>query len=210
MPTEENQKSLGYFVRHAEEHHIAALNAIELAAAAIFPPGSIPEAVLADRVPLAVLKTAQKENLLWVAVDADDIPVGYLLLEIMEGLPLLAQLDVHPLHGRKGLGTALIAHGIMQLREMGFAEAFLTTFSHVPWNAPFYQRLGFSILDERDIHESLAAILRAERARGLRQRVAMRLAVVPDSPLTAAAPLYKASASRCNCAAHTYEKVVST
>lgn len=174
-----------YALCHAEKHHLPALNAIELAAATLFPPGTIPEHVLADRVPLSVLLNAQKKNMLWVAVDAHDAPVGYLLLQVVSGLPLLAQLDVHPSHGRKGLGTALIAHGIAQVQEMGFTDLYLTTFSHVPWNAPFYERLGFNTAEEQSLPESIAKILNDERRRGLHNRVAMRLSNLPGYTFTA-------------------------
>lgn len=169
-----------YCICRAELQHLSALNAVELAAAMIFPPGSIPDHILADRVPLNVLLTAQQENMLWVAVDANDLPVGYLLLQVVHGLPLLAQLDVHPLHGRKGLGTSLIAHAIMQMQEMGFADIYLTTFSHVQWNAPFYKKLGFRIVDEQKLPETMVKILHEERMRGLSNRVAMRLSSLSD------------------------------
>ena len=184
MPTSKRQDGTRYFIRRAEAHHISSLNAIELAAAAIFPPGSIPEHILADRVPLDMLQAAQKENMLWVAVDDRDSPVGYLLLQIVTGLPLLAQLDVHPTHGRKGLGTALIAHGIAHVQEMGFNNIYLTTFSHVQWNAPFYGNLGFKVMDEQELPEPILKILQEERIRGLGNRVAMRLFDVADYAFT--------------------------
>lgn len=184
MPNSKKQDGAHYFICRAEAHHISTLNAIELAAAAIFPPGSIPEHILADRVPLDMLQAAQKENMLWVAVDDHDSPVGYLLLQIVTGLPLLAQLDVHPTHGRKGLGTALIAHGISQVQEIGFNDLYLTTFSHVQWNAPFYEKLGFKVMDEHELPEPIFKILQEERIRGLSNRVAMRLFDVADYTFT--------------------------
>ncbi len=175
------QYNTGYAICRAEIHHIPELNSIELAAATIFPPGLIPEHILTDRIPQNVLLTAQQEKMLWVAVDTSDFPVGYLLLQVVDGLPLLAQLDVHPLHGRKGLGTALIAHGIMQVQKMGFPDLYLTTFSHVRWNAPFYEKLGFKIVNEQELPKSIAGILHEERTRGLRNRVAMRLSNLSDT-----------------------------
>ncbi len=51
----------------------------------------------------------------------------------------------------------------------------LTTFASLPWNAPFYERLGFRRLAGAERGGRLAALLRAEERRGLRDRVAMRL-----------------------------------
>ena len=114
---------------------------------------------------------------LWVALTPGEEPVGYLLLQVLESIALLAQVDVHPDHGRKGVGTALIAAGIRHAEEAGFPALYLTTFAHVPWNAPFYERLGFTVLPEEEIPEVMAGILQEERARGLTDRVAMRRAL---------------------------------
>lgn len=177
MKTTIPHKDTHYCLCRAARRHVPALNAIELAAATIFPPGFLPEHILEDRVPLDVLLTAQKEQMLWVAVDAHnapDVPVGYLLLQIVDGLALLAQVDVHPLHSRKGLGTALVGQGIMQIREMGFDACYLTTFAHIPWNAAFYERFAFKIINDAELPHSIASILHHERACGLCHRVAMR------------------------------------
>ena len=50
----------------------------------------------------------------------------------------------------------------------------LTTYSEVPWNAPYYERCGFHRLDEAQWTPSLRAIRAAEAAAGL-DRVAAGL-----------------------------------
>ena len=167
----------GYAVRRAEPGHIPLLNHIELSAATIFPPGSIPDSILSDKLPLDVLLTARDKGMLWVAVDTGDIPVGYALLRIVDGFALLAQMDVHPDHGRKGIGTALACRAIRQVRELGLTELYLTTFSHVKWNAPFYEKLGFQILETGKHPDFIKKILHEERKHGLDNRVAMRLRI---------------------------------
>lgn len=165
----------GYAIMLAQSHHLPLLNAIELAAAKIFPDDYLPEHILSDKLPMDVLLAAQAQGLLWVAVDAGGSPVGYVLVQAVDGLALLAQVDVHPDHGRQGLGTALIRQAMQAMPERGFAECYLTTFSDIAWNAPFYTKLGFGVVDEADMPQAIAAILREERERGLRNRVAMRL-----------------------------------
>lgn len=117
--------------------------------------------------------------MLWVALDAAKLPVGYALLEIVDGLALLAQMDVHPDHGQRGIGAALGCRVIKRVREMGLNELFLTTFSHVKWNGPFYEKLGFRILGPGELPRFLDNILRKERERGLDNRVAMKLSIRP-------------------------------
>ena len=46
----------------------------------------------------------------WLIADDDDVPVGYAVVDIVDGLAHLEQLSVLPDHGRKGLGSALLAH----------------------------------------------------------------------------------------------------
>lgn len=173
---------MSYCICRAAPHHVPALNAIELAAATIFPPAFFPQHILEERVPLDVLLKAQQEQMLWLAVDAHDKAVGYLLLQTVDGLALLAQLDVHPQHGRQGLGTALVEQALMQVREMGFTACYLTTFSHIAWNAPFYEKFAFKIVAEQELPPAIARILHEERARGLCDRVAMRVCFPVSSP----------------------------
>jgi GNAT superfamily N-acetyltransferase len=102
-------------------------------------------------------------------------PVGFALVQLVDGNAHLTEMDVHPLHGRKGLGSLLLARVVDWARSQRFRAVTLTTFSHVPWNAPFYQRAGFRVLAPAEVGPKLAEILAEEASRGLRQRVAMSL-----------------------------------
>ncbi len=169
-----------YTIQAARPNHIPFLNDIELAAAAIFPPGSIPAHILSERVPEGTLMEAMRDGGLWVALDADAKPVGYGLLQCVDGAALLAQLDVHPDHGRRGLGAALVRRIIETARSRGADALYLTTFAQVPWNAPFYTRLGFVALTEADQPRWVREILAEERDRGLENRTAMRLTLTDN------------------------------
>jgi|GEM_PF-349564 N-acetylglutamate synthase and related acetyltransferases len=166
----------GYTIHRAEPEHLPFLNGIELAAASIFPTGFLSDAVRSESVPMPVLEEAMNNAHLWVALEKkNQCPVGYALLQIHNGFALLAQMDVHPKHGRKGLGTALVHRVIDAALSENFAELYLTTFSHIPWNAPFYSKLGFERLEPEEEPFFIQVILKEERARGLTNRVAMRL-----------------------------------
>jgi hypothetical protein len=61
--------------------------------------------------------------------------------------------------------------------QAGCAEVTLTTFAQVPFNAPFYARLGFTVIDDAVLPAPLAAMRRREADLGLDAlgaRVAMR------------------------------------
>lgn len=170
-------KHAEYTIIKAKHHHIPLLNDIELAAATNFPKNSLPEHVVSEKMPIDILLTAKEQGMLWVAVYTDESPVGYVLLQIIDSIALLAQIDVHPGHGQKGVGTALMIHGIEQIQQHGFSELYLTTFSDMAWNAPFYKKLGFTILKESELPNHILSILHEERDRGLKNRVAMRLII---------------------------------
>ncbi len=57
----------------------------------------------------------------------------------VEGLSYLDQLSVRPIRQRRGLGSALVAECV---RWASGRDVWLTTYAHVPWNAPYYRRLG--------------------------------------------------------------------
>lgn len=151
------------------------LAAVEKAAAALFPPNAIPDAIRDDSVPLPVLESAVCERRLWVAVDGAGRAVGFALMLVEGGYALLGEVDVMPEHGRKGLGRRLAAEVVRRARDEGHDAVYLTTFSHVPWNMPFYEQIGFSVLQEAETPSVLKDALNAERGRGMRHRVAMRM-----------------------------------
>jgi GNAT superfamily N-acetyltransferase len=102
-----------------------------------------------------------------IADDDRDRPVAYLVAEVVDGHAHVEQVSVRPSHARRGLGSALIETLAEWARERGLAALTLTTFSAVPWNAPYYERLRFHVLEEAEIGAGLREIRRAEAARGL-------------------------------------------
>lgn len=167
----------GYTIELATADHAPLLAAIEIAAAGIFPPGSIPESIRSDSTPVEILLEAVQDGLLWVALAEDGKPVGYALVQMVADAALLAQMDVYPDHMRKGIGSALIMQIVEHLRLRKKPELYLTTFVHVPWNAPLYAKLGFVVMNNTDTPSFLKDILEEERLYGLTDRTAMRLVV---------------------------------
>lgn len=159
----------------AKTGHLPFLPGIERAAATIFSRETLPEHIFDDALPPAVSAEAAREGRLWVAApEGGGDPVGFVLFRVVSGHALLGEVDVLPDYGRRGLGMQLVLRVVRHASECGFREIFLTTFRTVPWNAPFYERLGFAIVPEERLPAFAAAILRAERDAGLRDRVAMR------------------------------------
>jgi GNAT superfamily N-acetyltransferase len=76
--------------------------------------------------------------------------VGFAHVLEERGTAHLQQLAVDPAHGRRGLGTALVNACCEEARLRGASQLSLTTFRDLPFNAPWYARLGFVIIDQPD------------------------------------------------------------
>lgn len=81
-----------------------------------------------------------------VAVAPDGSPVGYAAATPLDGFLHLAELSVDPDHGRIGVGAALVEAVAALADRRGLPGVTLTTFRDIPFNAPFYARLGFEEL----------------------------------------------------------------
>jgi len=116
----------------------------------------------------------------WVAVDDDDHPVGYVLVDDVDACAHIEQVSVHPSYQDIGIGRALVEHVRAWAEHEGRAAVTLTTFAAVPWNAPLYAHLGFVVLSDTEIGPELRAMRDAETARGIDRemaRVCMKLAL---------------------------------
>ncbi len=165
-----------YHVRLARDEDLNALPDIEREAAIRFAPYGLAEPLSNILTSIASLREGLQADRLWVAADGDDRPVGFALAGVVGENAHLAELDVHPAHSRRGLGTALVETVCDWARDSGYRAITLTTLRHIPWNAPWYQRLGFRILSEDELTAALSDLLHDEIQRGLPadQRVAMR------------------------------------
>lgn len=156
----------GYSITRARAAHLQALPAIELAAAQLFD-GHVPASLPADPTSELTFTEAARDGRLWVAL-AGETPVGFALVTLLAAhLPHLEEIDVHPAHGRRGLGTAMVRTVCEWAAARGYAEVTLTTFRNVPWNLPFYARLGFVEIPRDRLRPELAALVAQEAGRGL-------------------------------------------
>lgn len=164
-----------YQIMLARPVHLAKLPRIESAAAEIFPEDMIPAEVKDYVLTLEEFESALAKNHLWTAVTLDNQPVGFAFVLVKGKSAMLAELDVDPEHQRKGIGRKLVQAVINWARGEGFKNLTLTTFRNVPWNAPFYEKMGFRPLNEAELTVELVAALDKEEKLGLKDRVAMQL-----------------------------------
>lgn len=166
---------LNITVRPTRPGDVTALPAIERAAVERFR--DYPElAWLAEGEVISAeqhLDYAER-GLSWLAL-ANDQPVGFILAELHASSLFIVELSVHLDWQGKGIGRRLIACVADQARKRGLASLTLTTFRDVPWNAPFYARLGFEMITT--LTPELREKREEETAHGLAYdaRCAMRL-----------------------------------
>jgi len=165
-----------YVIDRATAHECPRLPDIEHLACELFATVPVTSGLPPYPTLLEDFVAAQQQGLLWVARSHLDGPVGFALVEYLGDEPHLEELDVLPDHARQGLGTALV-RAVGAWAALRSLPLTLTTFRDVPWNRPFYERLGFCVLPDSELPPRLAERMVEETAAGLPRelRVAMRL-----------------------------------
>ncbi len=122
---------------------------------------------------------AAQGGLVFADTKADGARVGFFALSAAEGAGYLEQIAVLPSHMRQGIGSQLTTETIALARRRGHTSILLTTYDHVPWNKPYYERLGFATIPTDQIGPTVQGDLDKQR-RYLpmpEHRIAMRLAL---------------------------------
>lgn len=135
-------------------------------------------AALADDEPTAAstLRLRVAEGGLWVAEGEGGSPIAFVMFREVEGCAYVEQIDVLPEHAGRRVGAALLDQVAAEAEARGWSALLLSTFKDVPWNAPYYRRLGFVDLDDATLSAELRQIRAEHEARGLDEtaRVFMR------------------------------------
>jgi ribosomal protein S18 acetylase RimI-like enzyme len=102
----------------------------------------------------------------FVATDNREV-VGFIVLNVVDGCAHVDEVAVVPHAGRRGYGTALIDAVQHWGEDRGLPAVTLTTFRDVPWNGPWYRKLGFRELGEHEWTATLRDLREAETRHGL-------------------------------------------
>jgi ribosomal protein S18 acetylase RimI-like enzyme len=164
-------------IREARLDELPALQEIERVAGVLFREIGMPE--IADDEPLSieVLSGYVSAGRAWVAVETPGERVaGYLIADLLDGEVHIEQVSVDPRFSRRGVGRMLIEHAAVYAADVGAGALTLTTFAEVAWNAPYYRRCGFVVMDDGALLPGLRAVRDHEIAAGLDRwpRVCMR------------------------------------
>ena len=163
-------------VRPASRDDLSALRHIEWVSGQRYREYGLD--LVADDEPASVEVLAEyaDDGRSWVAVDGACRPIGYILVDIIDGGGHIEQVSVEPTHQGKGVGRTLIEQVKTWGKSSGLSGLTLTTFGHIPWNRPLYEHLGFRVLSQDEISPGVQAVRDVEANHGLDPdlRVVMR------------------------------------
>jgi ribosomal protein S18 acetylase RimI-like enzyme len=148
-------------IRLADEHDLEQLVAIEISAGHQFHAVGLP-GVAEDAPDPEQLRAAIRQGRVWVA-DLGDVTGAYIVVEVLDGNAHIAQVSVAAQHARQGVGRALMQHVEAWGRDQGCPATTLTTFREVPWNGPYYRRLGYDVSSPSEAGPELRRTLEAEQ-----------------------------------------------
>jgi GNAT superfamily N-acetyltransferase len=154
-------------VRPAVRDDLPALRDIEWASGQRYRDYGLDRVADEEPAPVEVLAEYADDGRSWVAVDDASRPIGYILVDIIDGGGHIEQVSVEPAHQGKGVGRALIEHAKSWAKSRGLSAITLTTFGHIPWNRPLYEHLGFRVLSPDEVSAGVLALREAETHHGL-------------------------------------------
>ena len=166
----------GFVIRLARSQELPRLTEIELDAF-----GALAEArgdgLEAHALPQDVLRRSLEDELLFVAADSGNEPIAFLAGKERDGMLYVEEVDVARAWQRRGVGRRLMATAIETARASRLIGVTLTTDRFVPFNAPFYAKLGFVEIADDDLVPQLRQTLEREASIGTGgdRRVAMIL-----------------------------------
>ncbi|WP_328391760.1 GNAT family N-acetyltransferase [Nocardia sp. NBC_00416] len=156
-------------IRDATVADIPVLQDIEVRAGEPFATAGM-DAVAGDEpLPARVLGEFVLDGRAWVWDMDGRGAVGYLIASTVDGNAHIDQVSVLPEYRGARIGRRLIDHAVRWAAEHRLPAITLTTFTEVPWNGPYYQRLGFRYLEPAAETPQLRALRTAEIEHGLDQ-----------------------------------------
>jgi N-acetylglutamate synthase-like GNAT family acetyltransferase len=98
-----------------------------------------------------------------IVAEIEGRPVGFVLLNPMDGMLYVANISVDLGMSGRGIGAALIDAAEKRAISNGLAALTLTTFRQPRWNGPWFRRLGFKPMRAEMIGPALRRVLNRHR-----------------------------------------------
>lgn len=163
-------------IRPATESDFSYLSRVEDDAGTLFADFGLPEITASGSSPEGFYHSLPTGSLIIVATESAEI-VGFAVGLVVDSQAYLREVSVKRSCAKQGVGRRLVDSIIQWASARGFHTVLLTTFRDLPFNGPFYSKLGFKEFVPDDTWPELRAIREKEKQNGLdiRPRIAMRL-----------------------------------
>lgn len=164
-------------IRLGRNEDVRKLPEIERSAASSFRSmGDLAWIADSEPLPAEVYLRMITGGTVWVAESTEGSLEGFLAAERADPDLHIWEASVRFQHQSRGIGRRLIEAARAYAKAVGLSGITLTTFRDVPWNGPFYARLGFEMLAATSLGPRLGSIIARETKLGLppERRCAMR------------------------------------
>lgn len=98
-----------------------------------------------------------------IAIDQCGEANGFAAVGARDAAPYLDQLSVRTCCMGQGTGTELLYAAMTVAMQAGGSVLWLTTYSHLSWNRPYYERHGFVVIPAEQCGAQLQAEILFER-----------------------------------------------
>ena len=133
-----------YRIERGVPSHAERLRAIERAAGVHFRAIGMADIADNEPTPASIFEDRAQKGALYIALTANTV-AGFLIWSPKDGHAYIEEVSVHPDHAGHRLAARLIDQ--LEVDVRGRMPALtLATFRDVPWNAPYYGKLGFKEL----------------------------------------------------------------
>ncbi len=133
---------VAYRIERGLPAQAAQLQLVELAAGARFRDVGMADIADHEPTPKTIFEDRAAAGQLLVAHDDTCAIAGFLIWSAKDGMAYIEEVAVHTAHAGHRVGVQLIDRLAQDVRGR-FPAITLTTFRDVPWNGPYYAKLGF-------------------------------------------------------------------
>ncbi len=154
-------------IRQSKDDDVSYLPELEQRAGAIFRSVGLDDVADSDPIPIETFFEIHANGLIWIAAEEDGPPAGFLAAKILDGCAYIHEVSVDPAHQGKKIGNRLIQTFCAWAKGRGYPLVTLSTFRSVPWNGPYYAKLGFEEIEGSALGPNHVAVRQGEIDSGL-------------------------------------------
>lgn len=159
-------RHVSVIVRHATQRDLASFIELDEDAAALFTEHGL-ELDFTPEHPFVQAERSRWQRAIelqraFLAQDPQGRSVGFAALDILDEQPYLDQLAVRSCEMRRGIGAQLLQYSERWARQQGDG-LWLTTYAHLPFNRPYYERYGYAVVPEQHLGPQLVSQLLEQR-----------------------------------------------